>query len=110
LEFIDRYHEGNVFVAWPDPIDSSQKKLLRLSASTITVRDIYRDSNVVADGQDRLSDCLISEGAPYQIVRRLVCRYLRWLICTCYVKTAKEIQYPLNRCDHGFVPFMEEEM
>lgn len=51
-EFKDNVHQRAVYVAWLDPIDTTEVEPLRLPASMAIVRDIYGASYSLSDGQD----------------------------------------------------------
>jgi len=59
-EMRDNALKRTVYVAWMDPVDTSEVKPLRVPASVARVRTIYGDSHVVTDGQDGNVDGLVT--------------------------------------------------
>jgi hypothetical protein len=55
-QFIDRVSGRDIYVAWLDPLETSDIQILHLVASRATVRDIYGNSYVVNDGDDGTLD------------------------------------------------------
>ena len=73
-EFTDRVHNSMVYVAWLDPIDTTDVRPLRLAAPQVTVRDIYGNSYIANDGDDGISDGWVTipvSGRPVYVEKPL---------------------------------------
>jgi hypothetical protein len=61
FQFVDNVHNRHTYVAWLDPIDTTEIRPLRLPAHQATVRDsVNNGSYPVTDGGDGLIDGLIT--------------------------------------------------
>ena len=58
--FSDKLHQKDIYVAWLDPMDTSNEQPLLLSSLTATVRDIYGNAHDVADGDDGMLDGMVT--------------------------------------------------
>ena len=67
-EFKDNVHQRTVYVAWLDPVDSTEVKPLLIPASLVTVRDIYGSSYPLSDGQDGQVDGYVTVNVSGQPV------------------------------------------
>ena len=67
-EFKDNVHQRSVYVAWLDPVDSTEVKPLLIPASLVTVRDIYGSSYPLSDGQDGQVDGYVTVNVSGQPV------------------------------------------
>jgi hypothetical protein len=59
-EMRDNVLKRTVYVAWMDPVDTTQVMPLRVPASVATVRTIYDAAFLVTDGQDGQVDGLVT--------------------------------------------------
>ncbi len=59
-EFHDSLRRRTVYVAWMDPIETTEVRKLRVPATVAIVRTIYDSSHVVTDGQDGINDGLVT--------------------------------------------------
>lgn len=59
-QFKDNVHRQTVYVAWLDPVDSSNVKQLRIPASLALVSDIYGNEVTILDGQDGQIDGFVT--------------------------------------------------